>query len=81
MATRWNLWARLSKVNDWSNVCAMLSTEQCIAKANAMDGAAMIAPPEFAPYYRELAQTWRWVAAQADWQDTFSGGRSSVRLH
>ena len=78
---RRNLWARLSKENDWSNVRAMLSTEQCFSKADAMDGAAMLAPPAFAPYYRELAEIWRWVAAQAEWQDTFSGERSSVRLH
>jgi hypothetical protein len=40
----------------------LLNVEECLAKASAMENAALASPPEIAAYYRELATVWRWVA-------------------
>ena len=49
----------------------MLSARECLTKAAAMEAIALSASPEIAIYFRELAQVWRWVAGQAQWQDEF----------
>jgi hypothetical protein len=58
----------------------MRNVEECLAKTKQMDIAALASPAEIAPQYRELANVWRWVAGQAEWQDAFQYSQD-IRLH